>query len=99
MAGSRVGHRARNYVDRYHGTGIGGRDPGGLDGHRWPNSVGAGIGVPAGMGQALGPGKIAIPEMPADGGGGPLPPFESGPPDPARGTAMRDGLLRWGIFR
>src|SRR2546428_832928 len=99
MAGSRVGRRARNYVDRYHGTGIGGRDPGGLDGHRWGNSVGAGNGVPAWNGPALGAGNVAIPAIAADRGGSALPLLERGPRELARGSGMRYGASRWGRFR
>src|SRR5712691_4304046 len=99
MAGSQVGRRARNYVDRYHGTGIGGRDPGGLDGHRWRNSASAGNGAPAWNGPALGSGNVAIPAIAADRGGSPLSLLERGPRKLASGSGMRYGLSRWGIFR
>src|SRR2546427_5503159 len=98
MAGSQVGRRARNYVDRYHGTGIGGRDPGGLDGHRWGNSASAGNGAPAWNGPAPGSGNVAIPAIAADRGGSPLSLLERGPRKLGSGSGMRWGLFRWGRF-
>src|SRR3989475_8752617 len=98
MAGSQVGRRARNYVDRYHGTGIGGRDPGGLDGNRWGNSASAGNGAPAWNGPALGSGNVAIPAIAADRGGSALPLLERGPRKLARGSGMPRTLSRWGVF-
>src|SRR5207245_5189239 len=89
----------RKQVERYHGTGIAGRDPVGLDGHRWGNSVRAGNGVPAWNGPALGAGNVAIPAIAADRGGSALPLLERGPRELARGSRMRYGLSRWGIFR
>src|SRR2546428_7922399 len=98
MAGSRVGRRARNYVDRYRGTGIGGRGPGGLDGHRWGNSASAGNGVPAWNGPALGAGNVAIPAIAADRGGSAFPLLERGPRELARGGGLGYRPSRWGIF-